>query len=131
MGNVSVLLDTHVVLWWLIDDPSLSKRARQVIANPDTTVYVSSASAWEISIKFTLGRLSGAENIVKNFYSLVRKARFEELPITIEHGLAAGYLQPFHRDPFDRMLIAQAKLEKHAIVTSDTVFKKYRMKVIW
>lgn len=131
MGKVTVLLDTHVVLWWFIDDPSISKRARDVIANPDTTVYVSSASAWEISVKYALGRLSGAQNIVKNFHSLVRKARFEELPVTIEHGLAAGLLKPFHRDPFDRMLIAQAKHEKLGIVTSDTVFKKYRTKVIW
>ena len=127
----SFLLDTHVLLWWLFDDPKLSKVARAVIQAPDNTILVSSASGWEIAAKTRLGKLPHAGNVAKNLPYLLRRARMQVLPITMEHALAAGALPGPHRDPFDRMLIAQGQIEQLPIVTSDQEFKNYPVKLIW
>ena len=113
------------------DDPQLSKKAREAIRKPDNEVFVSSASAWEISTKYRLGRLPEAEEAARNLPTLLRRARFESLPISLEHALAAGMLEGHHRDPFDRMLIAQAAMEHMPVVTRDQEFKKHRVRVIW
>lgn len=126
-----VLLDTHVLLWWLFDDPRLSKRARDVIRSADTAVLVSSASGWEIGTKHRLGRLPEAMEVVHDLPPLLRRSRMEVLPIALEHALAAGMLPGPHRDPFDRMLIAQARLERLPIVTNDPVFARYEVDVVW
>lgn len=126
-----VLLDTHALLWWLVDDPRLSQRARDVIRAADTAVLVSSASGWEIGTKHRLGRLPEATEIVHNLPPLLRRSRMEVLPIAPEHALAAGLLPGSHRDPFDRMLIAQARLEQLPIVTNDPVFARYEVEVVW
>jgi len=131
MASMRVLLDTHALLWWLFDDPKLSKKARNAIHNIDNNILVSSVSAWEISTKFRLGKLPEAEEAVHNLPALVRRARFEVLPIGLEHALTAGRLGGEHRDPFDRMLIAQATLEHMPVVTRDPVFRKYKVRVIW
>ncbi len=125
------LLDTHALLWWLFDDPQLSKAARKVIANPDYRIWVSSASAWEISTKHRLGKLPQAGDVVKKFSDYIRKSGFEPLNLSTEHALLAGSLSGPHRDPFDRMLIAVCQIKKLPIITVDPVFKKYRVKVIW
>jgi len=125
------LLDTHALLWWLFDDHRLTDLARSIIRNPDNTILVSSASGWEISTKYRLGKLPHAEKAVSNLPSLLRRSRMDVLPITIEHALAAGALPGPHRDPFDRMLIAQGQIEKLSIVTSDTAFKQYSVSLIW
>lgn len=125
------LLDTHVLLWWLFDDPTLSRRARRVIADPGNEILVSSASAWEISTKYRLGKLPEAEEAVKHLPLLLRRSRMIVLPITLEHALQAGALPGPHRDPFDRMLIAQSRLEKLPLLTSDPVFRNYKVRTLW
>jgi PIN domain nuclease of toxin-antitoxin system len=125
------LLDTHVLLWWLFDDPKLSGKARSVIRAPENKILVSSASGWEIATKSRLGKLPHAANVAKDLPSLLRKARMQVLPITMKHALAAGALPGPHRDPFDRMLIAQGQIEQLPIVTSDWEFRNYPVKLIW
>ncbi len=125
------LLDTHVLLWWLFDDPKLSPLARQIIRSPDNTILVSAASGWEIATKHRLGKLPHAGEAVHNLHALLRRARFEVVPITMAHALAAGELPGPHRDPFDRMLIAQGQVEGIAIITADSAFKQYPIEVVW
>jgi len=110
-----LLLDTHVLLWWLSDDPRLGHDTRQVIGDPRNQVYVSAASSWEISIKKSLGKLSAPDDMD----AIVDDEDFDKLPITLFHGEQAGMLPGYHKDPFDRMLIAQAQSEGLVIITSD------------
>lgn len=131
MGAVNILLDTHALLWWLLDDPRLSARAREAIKNPDHAIYASSASAWEIATKFRLGKLPEAQAVAENLPELLRRGRIAELPISTEHALAAGALRSDHRDPFDRMLIAQARLERMPVVTADAAFNGHKIHIIW
>ena len=131
MGGMRVLLDTHVLLWWLFDDLGLSASARALIADPGNAVLVSSASAWEIATERRLGKLPEAEEAVENLPRLLREARIESMPITVEHALAAGALPGPHRDPFDRMLIAQSRIENLPVVTADPVFAQYSVPVLW
>jgi PIN domain nuclease of toxin-antitoxin system len=125
------LIDTHVLLWWFFGDRRLSKKASETLKNPENEILVSSASAWEISTKFRLGKLPNASEIIRDFSALLKKGRLEMLAISIEHALEAGSLPGPHRDPFDRMLVAQARLEDIPLVSSDPIFKKYPIKVIW
>ena len=121
-----LLLDTHTFLWWLSDLPLLGKKAKAAIRDGRNQVYVSAASTWEASIKRTLGKLQAPENLE----SIVEEERFIKLPISLYHGEIAGQLQPHHRDPFDRMLIAQAQAEGLTIVTADINIPLYDVKVI-
>ncbi len=116
-----LLLDTHALLWWLADDPALSRSARDAIAAADSEVFVSAASAWEISIKTALGKLTAPSDLEHQLQS----SRFEPLSITIAHGYAAGSLPRHHDDPFDRLLLAQAKAEDLVVVTRDRRFDLY------
>ena len=126
-----VLLDTHAFLWWLADHPSLTGAARKTIADPGNDVLVSAASAWEIATKSRLGKLPGAEDLASDFSGYLQKSHFRSLPITIEHATWAGLLAGPHRDPFDRMLIAQAQSEKVAIISNETLFDQYGVRRIW
>lgn len=126
-----VLLDTHALLWWLAGDKSLSRRARLVIADEDNEIFVSAASAWEVSTKHRVGKLPGAGPLVVDFAREVRQQGFSELPITLDHGQVAGALPGVHRDPFDRMLVAQAREEKMALVSNDAVFDTFGVERIW
>jgi PIN domain nuclease of toxin-antitoxin system len=128
---VRVLLDTHVVLWWLLDDPQLSATARALIADPANVILVSSASAWEIATKHRIGRLPEAGEAVQRFAELVREARMEPLAIDIEHALRAGTFPAPHRDPFDRMLAAQALIEGVPLVTQDPMLRQFGVNAIW
>jgi PIN domain nuclease of toxin-antitoxin system len=128
---VRVLLDTHALLWWLFDDPKLPAAARGVIADPDNQVLVSSASAWEIATKHRRGKLPEAGDVPDRLEDYLRTARFDSLPITLPHALAAGRLPGPHKDPFDRMLIAQSILEQAPVITGDPVFGDYGAPVIW
>ena len=125
------LLDTHVLLWWLFDDPKLSDPARDIIRAPENMIIVSGASGWEISTKSRLGKLPHAGNVAKELPYLLQRACMQVLPVTMEHALAAGALPGPHGDPFDRMLIAQGQIEQLPIVTSDREFKNYPVKLIW
>jgi PIN domain nuclease of toxin-antitoxin system len=122
-----LLLDTHALLWWLADDPALSPPARAAIAAGQTRVFVSAASAWEMSIKRAQGKLDSPEDLEAE---LVQQ-RFQPLPITIAHALAAGRLPRHHGDPFDRMLIAQAQLHQLTVVTHDPRFPLYGVPILW
>jgi PIN domain nuclease of toxin-antitoxin system len=117
---VRLLLDTHALLWWLADE-GLSAQARDAIADPANLVMVSAVSAWEISIKKALGKLTAPDDLEQQ----VQAGGFTALPISIAHGIAAGQLARHHEDPFDRMLIAQAIAEGLAIVTRDKRFEDY------
>ena len=123
---MNLLLDTHVLLWWLDDHPHLSKRARAVIANSQNLVFVSAAVIWEICIKHALNKLE----IPSNFRKVLERQDFEQLDITIDHAYAVENLPPHHRDPFDRMLVAQAKVEGMNLVTHDIRLGKYKIPLI-
>lgn len=125
------LLDTHALLWWLADDPALSKPARRFIAETKNTVIVSAASAWEIATKVRLGKLPTAAELAADFVGLVGREGFELLPISADHAIRAGLLPGPHKDPFDRMLIAQAQAEGFPIVTNEVVFGAYGIRRIW
>jgi PIN domain nuclease of toxin-antitoxin system len=125
---VSLLLDTHVFLWWIGEPARLSDDARAAIADPQTLVYVSAASAWEISIKRALGRVDLRD---EEFSYGIRESGFAELNVTVEHSLVAGALPPHHRDPFDRMLVAQATVEGLRLVTHDRVITAYDTEPLW
>ena len=126
-----LLLDTHALLWWLLDSPELSGVAKAAVSDVGRRVLVSTASSWEMAIKFKLGKLPFAANIVEQLPRYLRKEHFEVLPIRLEHSLTAGSLAGPHRDPFDRMLIAQAQIEKVQLVTCDAVFQNYLVDILW
>lgn len=123
---MKVLLDTHTLLWWLAGDETLSTKASHVIASPKTTVFVSAASAWEIAIKQAIGKL----RVPHDLMAALAANRFQPLPVTIEHALHAGSLPRHHDDPFDRMLVAQALLEKLTIITRDRTIPTYTSAII-
>ncbi len=119
MGIVTVLLDTHIFLWWLFDDPKLPPRIGDSLRERDNPVFVSAASVWEITTKYRLGKLPHAQSVATNVPGWIARAGFEPLSITAEHAQLAGEWPVAHRDPFDRMLAAQAKLEKMALASVD------------
>lgn len=123
---MNLLLDTHVLLWWLGDDPSLPAAARAAISDADTTVLVSAASVWEISIKQAAGRLDAPDDII----DAIEQSDFGTLPISASNALAAGKLAPHHADPFDRMLIAQAQQERLTVVTANRRFADYDVELL-
>jgi len=116
-----LLLDTQTLLWWLADDPRLGKEARSAISESRNDVYVSAASNWEISIKKSVGKLAAPDDIDR----VVEEEGFIKLPITLFHGDQAGMLPKHHKDPFDRMLVAQAQAEGLIMITSDRFIGQY------
>ena len=128
---MALLLDTHAVLWWSTDDSALPASARKYIAHYGTDVFVSAASAWEVATKYRLGRLPGAADIVADFVGFLSRQSFQELPVSAAHGIRAGSLPGPYRDPFDRMLIAQAQAENLAIVSNDIIFDEYGVRRLW
>jgi PIN domain nuclease of toxin-antitoxin system len=128
---VRILLDTHALLWWLDGDRRLSQRARRLIDSDQTAVLVSAASAWEICAKFRLGKLPGAAAVATDLMGCLDSQGFAPLSITVDHAQRAGSLPGPHRDPFDRVLIAQSQAEDLPLVTVDPVFGLYGVKVIW
>ncbi|MBJ7900182.1 MAG: PIN domain-containing protein [Cyanobacteria bacterium RI_101] len=121
MGN-QYLIDTHILLWWLFNDRKPDKISYGILENPQNKIFVSSASTWEIATKYRIGKLPEAEELVLNYYKILQKTQFEELPISAAHALRAGLLPINHRDPFDRMIMAQAELENMPVVTHDPAF---------
>lgn len=122
-----LLLDTHVLLWSLGDVERLSPQARDAIASSVQPVYVSAASIWEISIKRRSGKLKAPDDLVQR----IAEARFEELPISHRHADLAGALPAHHRDPFDRMIVAQARCDGLTVVTRDERIAAYRVPLLW
>lgn len=117
---MKLLLDTHVLLWWLADDPLLPPPARDAITTPENEVFVSAASAWEIAIKKAAGRLVAPDDLL----DAIAASYFMTLPISVAHATIAGGLHPHHSDPFDRMLIAQAMAEGPTVISLDARFSE-------
>jgi len=128
---VRLLIDTHALLWWLSDDPSLSAAARRAMAETSNVLLVSAASAWEIATKVRLGRLPGAAELAADFQGFMLREGFTTLDITADHGIRAGLLPGPHKDPFDRMLISQAQAENVPIVTNERAFESYGVRRVW
>ena len=126
-----MLLDSHALLWWILDHPSLSPQAREAISGTENEVLISAASAWEIAIKFQAGRLPEAGDLVSNFRSEIEHEGFQFLPISAEHGIRAGLLPSLHKDPFDRMLVAQSQAEDLPIFSNETIFDAYGVRRLW
>ena len=126
-----LLLDTHAFLWWLTDSPRLSEPARQAIAADTNEVLVSAASAWEITTKYRFGKLPNAEAVARDVAGTIARQDFDELPITVDDAAQAGALPGSHRDPFDRMLIAQALLGNLVLVSNESLFDQYGVHRLW
>ena len=126
-----LLLDTHTLLWWLDGDRRLSRRARTALADDDNAIFVSAASAWELAAKARLGKLPGALDVATDVAGCLTRQGFLDLPITVHHAQRAGSLQIPHRDPFDRMLIAQAQMEDLPIVTNEVLFDGFGISRVW
>jgi len=126
-----VLLDTHALLWAAAYDELLSSRARHLIQPQRNEVFVSAASAWEIATKYRLGKLPRAQALVDDFVPAVRTAGYQPLPISLEHALRAGLLPAQHKDPFDRMLAAQAIHENLALISNDEQLDVFGVRREW
>ena len=126
------LLDSHVLLWWWFDPDRLTPQVRSLLIDSTSTVFVSAASIWELSLKHHHGKLSELDNAIRDLPSLLQADGFQLLPISIAHGLRAGgyYSQP-HRDPFDRMLAAQAELEGLVLITADPQLSNFPCQILW
>jgi PIN domain nuclease of toxin-antitoxin system len=128
---VRCLLDTHTLIWWMTTDLHLSKFARSLIEDENNILLVSAVSAWEIATKVRLGKLPAAADLVQDFVDDLRRQRMEVLAVSAEHGIRAGLLPGPHKDPFDRMLIAQAQAENVPIVSNDRALDGYGVRRLW
>jgi PIN domain nuclease of toxin-antitoxin system len=128
---MNVLLDTHAFLWWAQDDPMLSQHAREVLGSGEVAVFFSVASVWEIVVKTSLGRLVFRQDPASVIGELLETNGFQVLPIHLRHALALAELPAIHSDPFDRMLVAQARSEGLALLTADRWIGQYPVDIIW
>ena len=128
---MKLLLDTHALLWWLDGDERLSVSARAHIADENSAVLVSAASAWEIATKVRIGKLPGAVEVAERFVEVVREQDFGLLSLSAEHARQAGLFPGAHRDPFDRMLIAQSQIESLALVSKEQLFEQFGVQRVW
>lgn len=126
-----VLLDTHALLWWLDGDKRLPPRMRRLIQGSKEDVLVSAVSVWEITTKARLGKLPKASDVAADVPACVVEQGFVGLPIGLDHAQAAGQLPEIHRDPFDRLLAAQAQLERLPIISTDDIFDRYGVRRLW
>jgi PIN domain nuclease of toxin-antitoxin system len=128
---LDLLFDTHALIWWRTNSSSLPELVRALISDTRNTIFVSAVSAWEIATKVRLGRFPAASDITRNFQEYMTQSGFQNLPISLDHGIRAGLLPGPQRDPFDRMLIAQAQAEKLAIVSNEVIFDNYGVRRLW
>lgn len=128
---MKLLLDTHALLWWLDGNSRLSESAISAIGNPSIPVFISAASAWEIATKVRIGKLPGAVEIADRFVEIIRSQDFDPLPVSIEHARQAGLMPGEHRDPFDRMLIAQSQIEGLDLVSNEAMFDRFGIRRVW
>jgi PIN domain nuclease of toxin-antitoxin system len=128
---LDLLLDTHALIWWMTENPSLPQSIRRLMVDKRNTVVVSAASAWEMATKIRLGRLPAASEITRNFEEYLTQSGFETLPVSAAHGIRAGLLPGPQLDPFDRMLIARAQAENLTIVSNELSFDSYGIRRAW
>jgi PIN domain nuclease of toxin-antitoxin system len=128
---MAFLLDTHALLWWLAEPERLSPVVHATLADPGQTVFISAASAWEIATKHRLGRLPTAEVLLQEGWPLMENQGFQPLPVSWSHGLRAGSYSMPHRDPFDRLLAAQAELEQLILITLDPALAPFPCQTLW
>lgn len=131
MGAVRLLIDTHAVLWWLADDKQLSRRAKKAMQDRANTLLVSAASVWEVATKYRLGKLPGVASLMDDLPGHLQRSGFELLSISAAHAELAGSFESDHRDPFDRMLAAQARLEAVPIVSVDPALRSFDVDIVW
>jgi PIN domain nuclease of toxin-antitoxin system len=125
------LLDTHALIWWVEGDERITPKLRRLLGKPDEDVYVSAATAWEIAAKARIGKLRPPATLLRDFVEAVELLDFLPLPITLRHGTDAGQMPGAHRDPFDRILAAQARVEGLDLVSCDPAFKSLGMATVW
>ena len=125
------LLDTHAFLWWIADDSRLSKKAREIIADGHNELFLSAASGWEMAIKARLGKLQLSDSLERFVPEQLIINGIEGLPVQMRHTLHVQTLPDYHRDPFDRLLVAQAQLEGLPILTRNPYIARYQVKTIW
>lgn len=128
---MKLLLDTHAFLWWLDGDKKLPPRVRKVLADDANDIFISAASAWEVTTKFRIGKLPQAEEVARQFGKCIIEQGFTALPISIQHAEHAGLLIGEHRDPFDRMLIAQAFIDRLTLITNEAIFTAFQVETFW
>jgi PIN domain nuclease of toxin-antitoxin system len=128
---MKLLLDTHALIWWLTGDEALSLPARHAIADETNTVAISAASAMEVATKHRIGKLPGAALLAQDFEAIVAAQGFVELPITVRHARLAGLMEIAHKDPFDRLLIAQAMAEGMVLVSNEVLFDGFAVERVW
>jgi PIN domain nuclease of toxin-antitoxin system len=130
-SGLKLLLDTHALIWWLAGNEALSRRAREAIADEANSVTVSAASAREVATKFRIGKLPNAALLVQDFEGIVADQGFAELAVSVRHARLAGEMNIAHKDPFDRLLIAQAQAEDMTLVSSEALFDGFAVKRLW
>jgi PIN domain nuclease of toxin-antitoxin system len=128
---VRILFDSHALFWFLDGDPRFSSIARAVLTEEDAVGCVSAVTPWEIANEVRIGRWPEAANVVESFFEMLTQNAFEPVPISLEHARLAGLLPGPHRDPFDRMLAAQAQIEEIPLVTADRVFQAFGVRTLW
>lgn len=128
---MKALLDTQTFLWWLTDDARLSPAARKILSDGGNELFFSAVSGWEIAVKAGLGKIKLPESPAEFITEQLSINDIQILPLKMEHALHVAMLPALHTDPFDRLLIAQSLLEKLPVVTPDSVFVKYGVKVVW
>ncbi len=131
VARLRLLLDTHALIWWLAGNDALSHRAREAIADERNPVTVSAASAMEIATKFRIGKLPDAALLAQDFEAVIARQGFDELAISVRHARLAGEMNIAHKDPFDRLLIAQALAEDMVLVSNEAVFDAFAVKRLW
>ena len=127
---MEALLDTHALVWWFEGAAMLSARASGILASPGNTIHVSAVVAWEIAIKFNLGKFRCAA-LVEDMGGFVEQEGWRELPISLQHAMRAGLLPLHHRDPFDRLLVAQAQALNLPILSADRALDEYDVRRVW
>lgn len=130
-SRLRLLLDTHALIWWLAGDDALSPRAREAVTDEDNAVAVSAASAMEIATKFRIGKLPDAALLAQDFETIIADQGFAELAISVHHARLAGEMNIAHKDPFDRLLIAQAQTEDMVLVSNEALFDGFAVKRLW
>jgi PIN domain nuclease of toxin-antitoxin system len=128
---MKLLLDTHALIWWLAGNDALSHKAQTAIGDESNSVFVSAASAMEISTKFRIGKLPEATVLARNFESILTNQGFVEMAITVRHARVAGEMNITHKDPFDRILIAQAQIEDMVLISNDALFDGFAVQRLW